>query len=540
MPGSLPLQDSEVRTELTNYLGQGWDPVIEHDVDGARSETADLEAREPRFGSVQACRRVARTIFLGSAPGSVNQNARGVETARVVLGCLQPEQQPHVYRDALGRMETRLTYLNKSHDRWWLDVRPNLRREMEDRKRRFEETEVTEEIRGALNRMMGQSSLPMHVFTPAADIPDEWSLRLVVLPPDKPWVRTGANPARDAAAAILRKRGEQPRQKQNRLLFLAAETDQVRHLKDTVRALLAWRSIESDARELRMTLDNLQSRQATQYREQTYEAVLRLVREAFKWLLAPSQTAKPNGSIGEVEWEAFALNPAAQGLGKEVDRVCAENELVIGHWAPLHLRNLLKRWFWKDGTQEISAQAVWQNMCQYLYLPRLADSNVMQATITEGAASREYFGIATAREDEGYRGFSLGKSAAIYMDALVLIEPKAAADYEEKTKPTSGPVTPDAPATKADPSKVFPATPGRTQERPKRYFGTVDLDPVKASLQFSKIVSELVELFSATPGTNVRIKVDIEADDERGFSESTVRSAKENGKVLGLKSSEFE
>jgi predicted AAA+ superfamily ATPase len=540
MPGSLPLQDSEVRTELTNYLGQGWDPVIEHDVDGARSETADLEAREPRFGSVQACRRVARTIFLGSAPGSVNQNARGVETARVVLGCLQPEQQPHIYRDALGRMETRLTYLNKSHDRWWLDVRPNLRREMEDRKRRFDESEVTEEIRSALNRVMGQSSLPLHVFTPAADIPDEWSLRLVILPPDKPWVRTGANPARDAAAAILRKRGEQPRQKQNRLLFLAAEVDQVRHLKDTVRALLAWRSIENDEKELRVNLDTLQKRQVGQYLEQTRDTVLRLVREAFKWLLAPSQTAKPNGSIGEVEWDALSLNPASQGLGKEIDRVCVENELVIHQWAPLHLHNLLKRWFWRDDAKDISAQDVWQKMCQYLYLPRLADSQVMQATITEGATSRECFGIATAKADEGYRGFSFGKSAAIYMDALLLIEPATAADYEEKTRPKTEPVNPDTPAPKADSSKAPPAIPGRMQERPTRYFGTVELDPVKASLQFSKIVSELVELFSATPGTNVRIKVDIEADDERGFSEGTVRSAKENGKVLGLKSSGFE
>jgi hypothetical protein len=69
-----------------------------------------------------------------------------------------------------------------------------------------------------------------------------------------------------------------------------------------------------------------------------------------------------------------------------------------------------------------------------------------------------------------------------------------------------------------------------------RFYGTVELDPVTASLRFSKIMSELVELFSSNPGTHVRIRVDIEAEDARTFSEGVVRAARENSKVLGLKS----
>jgi predicted AAA+ superfamily ATPase len=550
LPGSLPLYDRDVRTELTTYLGQGWDPVMEHDVDGDRSEPADLDARDPRFGAVQACRRAARTVFLGSAPGSVNQTARGIETSRVVLGCLQPGQQPHVYRDALGRLETRLTYLNKGNERWWLDVRPNLRREMEERKKRFADADVLDEIRTAMNRVMGPTSLGLHVFTPAADIPDEWSLRLVVLSPDQAWSRADSNAARDAAAAILRMRGDQPRQKQNRLLFLAAEADQVRHLKDTVRALLAWRSIESDGRELRMTLDNLQARQATQYREQTHETVLRLMRETFKWLVAPAQSPKRGGGMGDVEWEAYPLNPASPGLGREIDRVCAENELVVTQWAPVHLHNLLKRWFWKDDAPDVAAQDVWQKTCQYLYFPRLASSNVMRDTISEGAASREYFGLATAREGDEYRGFSFGKTAAIYMDALLLIEPAAATTYAARTQAATAGAEPASTSGTAATTGGGAADPAAgasggggttaTSTQPKRYYGVAELDPVKASLQFAKIQSELIGLFTANAATRVRIKVDIEAENPQGFDETTVRAGKENGKTLGLDSSSFE
>lgn len=547
LPGSLPLYDRDVRTELTTYLGQGWDPVMEHDVDGERSEPADLDARDARFGAVQACRRVARTVFLGSAPGSVNQTARGVETSRVVLGCLQPGQQPHVYRDALGRLETRLTYLNKGQDRWWLDVRPNLRREMEERKKRFADTDVLDEIRTAMNRVMGPTSLGLHVFTPAADIPDEWSLRLVVLPPDQAWSRSGPNAARDAAVAILRMRGDQPRQKQNRLLFLAADADQVRHLKDTVRALLAWRSIESDEKELRVNLDSVQKRQVVQYREQTYETVLRLMRETFKWLVAPAQSPKRGGGMGDIEWEAYPLNPASTGLGKEIDRVCAENELVVTRWAPIHLHNLLVRWFWKEGTPDVAAQDVWQKTCQYLYFPRLGSSNVMRDTVSEGAPSNEYFGLATAREGDAYRGFSFGHTAAIYMDALLLIEPTAAEKYAARTQGSTSSTDPasagGSAATAGGASSAAGASGSASAEKaaqPKRYYGVAELDPVKASLQFAKIQSELIGLFTANSATRVRIKVDIEAENPEGFDETTVRAGRENGKTLGLDSSNFE
>lgn len=547
LPGSLPLYDGEVATELTAYLGQGWDPVIEHDVDGEHSEPADLDGREPRFGAVQACRRASRCIFLGSAPGSVNQTARGVETNRVLLGCLQPGQQPHLYRDALGRLETRLTYLNKGNDRWWLDVRPNLRREMEERKKRFDAVEVTDEIRSALRRVMGSTTFNVHVFTPAADVPDDWSIGLVVLPPDQAWIRSDANPARDAAAAILRSRGDQPRLKQNRLLFLAADGDQVRHLKDTVRALLAWCSIEADAKDLRMTLDNLQQRQVTQYKEKTADAVFRIVRETYKWLVTPNQVIDRHGKPGDIEWESFPLNPATPGLGKEIERVLRENELVITEWAPVHLNNLLAKWFWRDNAVDAKAQEVWEKSCSYLYFPRLAGSSVMQAAVTAGAASRDFFGLASDRVADVYRGFSLGKPVAIYMDALLLIEPKAAAAYEERTRPAPvAPADSGSEATSGAPRPLAPAIGGdgcetvETPSQPTRFYGSVELDPIKASIEFAKLQNELIGLFTSNAATRVTIKVDIAAENAHGFDEATVRAGKENGRALKLDTSGFE
>lgn len=551
MPGSLPLYNREVHGELTTYLQTGWDPVIEKDVDGERSEPADLEQREARFGAVQACRRVARTIFLGSAPGSANSGARGVETERVILGCLQPGQAPHIFRDALSRIESRLSYLNKANNRWWFDVQPNLRREMEDRKRRVPESEVTDLIASELGKLLRGGKIDnIHCFTPSADVPDDWALRLVVLPPSSAWARTGANPARDAATAILRSRGEQPRVKQNRLLFLAADVDQVGHLKDTVRGLQAWRSIESDVRELRLTLDNQRAKQVSQLREQAAATVARLVRESYRWLLAPSQTVNSDGKVGELTWDAHTLGTAnVQGMGKELDRVLLENELVIYEWAPIHLHGQLKRWFWKPDAPEVPALEFWHKSCQYLYFPRLEKSTVLQASIAAGATSRDFFGLASEKTDEGkYRGFTLGKVTTPFVEAALLIEPGFAAEYEERTRPAPAPNnspspqpnppgpldSPRAPTLSPGPDAPAPA-PQKT-----RYFATVELDPVKGTLEFSKVMQEVVELFTSSLGTNVRLRLDIEAENPKGFSDAVQRAARENSKVLKFRQADFD
>jgi hypothetical protein len=542
MPGSTPLYDATVRAEMLNYLPPGWDPVLERDVDGERSEPVDIEQREPKFGSIQACRRTARSIFLGSAPTSVNQMTQGLETERILLGCLQPGQAPYVYRDALSRLETRLTYLNKGNGRWWLDVRPNLRREMEDRKRRFKDDEdVIPAIRDTLQRVIGGGPLDAtHIFTPSIDIPDDWALRLVVLPPRATHARTGGSQAIPAALALLRNRGEQPRQKQNRLVFLAAETDQLGHLMDTIRTLLAWKSIVADVKDNRITLDNLQAKQAEQNASQVQEAAYRLVKETYRWLLTPFEQAQPGSGVGEIEWEALPLNPAAQNMTKEIEGKLQENELVISEWAPIHLNRLLKAWFWKSAEPECSAVDLWQKSCNYLYFPRLRKSTVVQNAIAAGAASRDFFGLAYGKEAGEYRGFTFGKNTTPMMDSLLLIEPDHAAAYQAQLEAAQAAArpTPDQAVPLPDEGVVRPidATTTKPPTKPTHFYATVELDPVKASLQFSSIVNEVVELFTAAPGTRVRIKVDIDVVSSTGFEDGTVRAAKENTKTLNIKS----
>lgn len=559
MPGGLPLYDADARNEAIYYLPAGWDPVMERDIDGDRAETTAIENHDTRFGSVQACRRIARTVFLGSAPSSSNQMTRGLELERLLLGVAQPGQTVGLFKDAVRRLEDRLHYMNHANNRFWFDTKPNLRREMEERKRRFDDKkEIIPEIRDRLQRSLGGSVFnSVHVFTAGSDIADDGQLRLVVLPPDVAYSRSTPALATERASEILRFRGEQPRQKQNRLLFLAADYDSVSRLRDQIRSMLAWKSIVDDSREMRLNLDQFQMKQANQSFDSANDALGRMVREVYKWVLSPMQEAAPGKGVSEIKWEHFPINASATNMAAEILRVLKENEVLITEWAPIHLAKLLKDWFWKDAP-DAGAADVWQKSCSYLYMPRLKDDNVYTMAIEAGSASRDFFGLAQGKENEQYLGFTFGVRTGIFMDnSLLLIEPTSAIAFEERKRaeqqtilpPEAGSggvreVPPGGGMTTG--SGFVPPVPPRSPVPPiastakKHFYGSIDLDPVRAKIQFNNLVDEVIGNFTAKPGVRVKIAIEIEAETDVNFDDSLQRAVKENCNVLKFNTAEFD
>lgn len=554
MPGSFPLHDADTRNEMIYYLPQGWDPVVERDIDGERAETTEIENQDTRMGSVQACRRSARAIFLGSAPSTATQVVRGIELERVSLGVAQPGQQVGVYKDALRRLNDRLHYLNHDNNRFWFDTRPNLRREMEERKRRFNDKEdVVPAIRDRVQRTFAASIFGgIHVFTNSQDVPDDWYLRLVVLSPDAAFNRSEQGMAIERALEILKNRGDQPRFKQNRLIFLVADYDNVSRLKDQVRSVLAWQSIVNDVKELKLNLDQYQAQLATKSLEGASEALQRMVRETYKWLIAPVQHAQPDSGVTDIQWEHFQLNSGAANLSQEIERILKENELLITEWAPIHLSKVLKTWFWKNGITEVSALNVWQQSCHQLYLPRLKDDQVFQQTLAAGSESKDFFGFAQGKKDEHYIGFTFGKRASLFLDSLLLIEPLTANQElqriaEESANQIAYPTErANSLANTSQPKVESPIAPAYVPEVSvatvvkKQFYAAIEVDPIQAKKQFADIVDEVVQQFTVRPGVRVRIAIEIQAESDSGFDDALQRAVKENCNVLRFKSAEFE
>lgn len=566
-PGSVPLEDGNVRNKSIHYLPQGWEPVIEREIDGPRSATQDLETHHTLFGSVQAARRSARTIFLGSAPSVSNQTARGIKEERILLGSIQPGQTLGVFEDVLKRLRDRLHYLYSEQDRFWFDTKPNLRREMESRKQNIKDHDaLVPLIKERTQRMMGKNHLfaGIHIFLDSGDIPDEYGIgpRLVVLPPSAAYSRTESNQALKAAEEILRKRGEQPRQKQNRLIFLAADFDVVSRLKDQGRTFLAWRSIVSDIKNGALNQDMTHLRQAEQSQKVAETSFEQLVRETFRWLMAPVEevtTGKPT-----LKWEVVSIATTTASLVGTIESKLKEEEWVIDEWSPIFLRNMLEKWFFKNETREVSALKAWQDSCHYLFLPRLINDQVFKNAMNAGVASADYFGYASGKEGDKYLGFVFDTNGFVSLDSeSLLIERKTAKQYratleaEKRAREEAEKKHAESAHQSEEDSKgngltttgggskaTVPGDTGQASVAPssvkKQFFGSVNLDPVTAKMDFATVVDEIVEQFNLRSGVKINISVEIEAESLEGFDESLQRTIKENCNTLKFKNSDFE
>lgn len=556
MPGSLPLHDGGSRNELIYYLPAGWDPVIERDIDGDRAETTELENKEPRFGQLNAARRVARTLFLGSAPASVatKPGIRGLDRARVLLGCLQPGQSSSTYSDSLNRLADRLHYLNssgdKTHDatRYWFDTRANLRREMEDRKRRFEDnTEVRGKIAEVLKKVVAGATFfgGVHVFTTHADVPDDSVLRLVVLPPEHPYWREDERQATACVLDYVGNNGAKPRYRGNRLIFLAPDMAVVSRLRDATRVALAWGSIVDDVKEGRLNIDQLQKKQAEKEFQSAGDLLPRVARECYRWLLCPAQNTptEPTPTV-----EAHPLNTSAGSVASELERICVENELVITTWSPIHLRTKLKELYWKGDRVAVGAMTFWEDTLRYLYLPRLKDRDVLAQAIRSGAGSRDFYGTAYAQAGETFEGFKFGDGEVQLDDTLLLIAAEAASAYEQAQRPVDVPPTPLPPGSTspgAGPTVPLPPTterPGSIPSPPKAraFYGTAEVTASTAKIRLVQVADEVISMLCSDPNAIVKVTVEISAEFPAGVSDHIKRAVSENAASLGFKSKAWE
>ena len=539
LPSSIPLDAPRVREELLRYLPDGWNAVVDNDVDGVDAIPRAIDADNSRFGAISAARRVARTIFMGSAPHVRQQTARGLEGGRVRLGVAQPGESVAIFNDATGRMANQLTHLYTSAGRYWYDTQPNLRRTMEDRAVNLEREEVETEILRRLRRIQGRGNFrAVHPCPTSVDVPDEPSARLVILPPETGYrVRQRDTNALIAATEILDKRGVIPRTFRNMLIFVAPDIEHWSPLESEVRRYLAWDSIIEDAEEL--NLDTHQRREALRGKDQSNETLGLRLNEAYCWLLVPTQEG-----TDPIEWEAIRMpGPQENPVAKAVQKVQSDEQL-ISQWSPALLRMELDRWLWKE-EPHISLKRVWECLATYLYLPRLCNSDVLLDTVREAVRTQE-FGYANSVDADGqYGGLQFGSaSGSIYLDEQsVLVKPDAAKkQLAADAPPEPGSEIDDPPGPPYTPGEDDGTTPplAPPDSPPKRFYGSINLDPIRASRDAQQIIEEVVQHLTSLPNATVEVTMEIQATVSDGFPKDTVDTVKANCQTLKFTSQGFE
>ena len=542
LPSTIPIDDARVQNELTRYLPDNWTPVLETDVDGPNSLPLRIDAEVPNLGKLSATRRVARTVYLGSAPTTAAAH-RGIDDGRVQLGCVSPGESPAPFGDALRRLAAAATYLYQDGARVWYDTQPTVTKLAEDRAAQLVRDpdqaalELERRLRASLRG--GGDFAGIHVLPQSsADVPDDWDARLVVLAAEQPYAKEEGNPAQTAAKAILETRGNAPRLFRNTLVFLAADRVRCQDLDEALRRHLAWKSILEEKDEL--NLDPHQTKQAEVQRQAANDAVTARLPEAYQWLLTPEQ---PNPKA-PVAWQAIRLTGAG-GLAERAAKRLRNDELLVmqlgGAILRMHMDGVP---LWRG--DHVSVRQLAEDFASYPYLPRLAGAAVLARAVEDGLAlltwETDSFALAEGLDEAAgrYLGLQAGRRPAPMPpeSPALLGQPQAARRQLDAEAPSPQPKP--EPKTGDRPEGEEPAPPPPPEKKLRRFHGAVALDPTRVGRDAGRIAEEVIAHLSGLVGAEVAVTLDIAADLPDGAPESIVRTVNENSRTLKFDSHGFE
>lgn len=556
MPGSLPLDVPNVRDELTRYLDENWNGVVDSEIDGKNSVPYKNDQSNSRYGRVLASRRVSRTIMLGSAPDVGGQSARGIEKTHIRLGTVQPGENIAVFNDVLSALQTSSSFLysDGSNNRFWYDTRPTLRKVMEDRAQQLSDSDVTYEIERRLKTLRKAAPFAGLHVCPAStlDVPDEMVLRLVVLSPGAPH-RSAAegSAALELANDILSTRGTALRRYKNMLAFVACDGGSVSAMQQATRVYLAWQSISNDREQL--NLDMAQQRETEQSLRRAEQTLATRIQEAYSWLLAP-RIDLPTGSM-EIEWEADRIAGGSEDMVHKAAGKLISNEAAITQWAPALLRMELDRLLWKE-RKDLQIKQLWEMLCAYCYLPRLADYGVLEAAIRQGLTSSEFFGIADGVGEDRYLNLTLGKVRAVINQSDFLVKPAVAEEQiereaEERARKASFQMGEVASAPVETPTehgaegssrlKLHEAVPESHHEQmPMSFTMSAKLDNTRVNRDVRTIMEEIVSQLEQLDGAEVELTLEVRAAVDAGIPVPTQRAVSENCNTLHIANYRFD
>ena len=545
LPGSIALEDARIQSELTRYLDDNWTPIIEKDVDGADSLPLRIDSEQPNLGKFAASRRVARAIFLGSAP-TAGAAHRGIDDRRVKLGCVMPAEPPAVFGDALRRLATAATYLYEDNARYWFATQPTVTKLAEDRAEQMRRNpdrvvlEIAKRVRSDL-RQKGDFSRVHPLPHSGQDVPDDMDSRLVVIGTEYPHSRGGESSALQQAQAILESRGTAPRIYRNTLVFLAADATRLQELDEAVRRFLAWESIIGEQEHLNLAPQ--QVRQAETQREMTATEVTTRIPETYRWLLVPGQS----DTHGAVSWETLTLTGSDSLAVRASRRLRAQDGLMTAYAATLLRMELDRVPLWRGDHVSVSQLA--EDFARYLYLPRLKGPEVLLRTIEGGVSlitwEQETFAFAESFDEDAGRYRALRVQDRINLpDASapgLLVKPATARQQLDTVLPPPPKVDPNGnggtgPGNGDSPNPPPPPPPRLL----KRFHGAVALDATRVGRDASQIADEVIAHLAGLVGANVTVTLEIEAEIPDGAPEQVVRTVTENSRTLNFTDQGFE
>ena len=543
MPGSVAVSSPRVEPELLHYLDVTWQSIIAGDVDGTASTPYKIDQSAPNLNRYSATRRVARAIFMGTAPTHQQQNT-GLDDKQINLGVVQPGERPAIFGDALRRLTNQAKFMHADLGRYWYSMSASLNRIAADKAAQIETAlvlmTIDTELSKYVNSLADRGHFDAVQVAPAssAEVPDEaGGVRAVVLGVAHPHNGREGSEALVEAKDILMQRGSTPRVYRNMLVFIAADSRQLDNLKDAVRASLAWGEIVRDTERLNLTQSD--SALAKAKLAESNETMKTRLKEAWCYLHYPAQES----AQADVEWVSGKI-PAQDGLLARASKKLVAEEGLLTELGPTRLDRDLQKYIW-NGKPHLSLKDLREYLNRYIYLPRLKNQEVLikavQASISGMIPGPFAYAERWDEKSDIYLGLAIERAAnaAVVIDSdSVIVKPAVAeAHRPAPVQPGNGGGTQGpgekSPDTGSQPDGGAPQPPP-AERKPTRFTGSVMISSERPAREIHQIVEAIVEQLTTLPGSSVKLKLEIDAEVPSGLDRAKVRTLVENANTLGF------
>ena len=544
MPGNVAVNSARVEPELLHYLQIQWQAIIAGDVDGGTATPLKIDQAAPNLARYSATRRVARTIFMGTAPAQGQEN-KGLDDKQINLGVVQPGERPAIFGDALRRLANQARHMHSDLGRYWYSENPSLNRIAADRAGQFEEALVLVEIDKALttyiNGLPDRGHFDAVQAAPggSSNVPEEaGGIRAVILGVAHPHTGRDGSEAMTEARDILMQRGNTPRVYRNMLIFLAAENRQLEGLKDAMRASLAWAEIVRETERLNLTQSD--STLAKSKAGEAAETVKTRLKETWCYLLYPWQES----AQAEVEW-SWSKVPAQDGVLARCSKKLVSDEGLLPELGPARLDRELQKYIW-NGKNHLHLKDLWEYLNRYTYLPRLKNRDVLAKAVQAAVSGMLPGPFAYAERWDDTSGTYVGLAIHGAINAPVVIDNDSVivrVDVAEQHRKEHAEAQGDAqtPETRTgggvQSGEDEPPEKGGTDEKqklPTRFRGTVIIRADRPARDMRQIVEAIVQQLTTLSGASVELKLDIDAEVPAGIDKAKSRTLLENANTLGF------
>ena len=188
-----------------------------------------------------------------------------------------------------------------------------------------------------------------------------------------------------------------------------------------------------------------------------------------------------------------------------------------------------------------------EDFARYLYLPRLANSEVLQKAIEDGASrlnwKEETFAYADGFDEKQgrYHGLVAGEIPRVLVnrDALIVKPEVAERHLAQKPEPQrqEGGTGETVSDTETRTSRKLPPPPSPVL---KRFYGSVRLDATRPSRDAHDVIQGVIEHLTKLTNVEVELTLEIQARIPEGAPDDVVRLVSENCRALKFTTFGFE